>query len=518
MYRSLFIRVIQLHGFVKKSTSKKLILFSFILLNFNAIAQKSKPLVEGKVLLKDSVLHDLDLLEKALTEIHPGIYRYNTEEGIKTEFDVLRSRISNSISEAELMKRLAQTITKIRCGHTYLNPWNMDNELRTRLFGGQIYFPLGFKIIVGRFYVTHNASENEEIKKGAEILSINGVAIQTIYDSLKTIARSDGHNYAPFEPYLSVQNYTSYNWNAFDLYFPLFFPFAKPEFSITYQNFEETVSKRATLKALDKGARKAKMLERYGKEVLNNTDWTFDLSDPQVAIMRLGTFATWNFKDFNSKKWFKEAFQQIDELAIPNLIVDIRGNGGGLGEHANELMEYLVKEEIKCRETGKVLIRTTKVDEALLPYCETYYKNLLKGLPTFMYTDYNEQWYELKEKGDCVDINPTKKRFKGKVFLLGGPSNVSATYTLLKRANEYGFAATVGGVSGGNQQGINGGAYIFFRMPYSKMKVDIPLKFFAPAVQSPDAGIEPNVKIQYSQKDIAIGTDPHVEYVKSIIE
>ena len=71
----------------------------------------------------------------------------------------------------------------------------------------------------------------------------------------------------------------------------------------------------------------------------------------------------------------------------------------------------------------------------------------------------------------------------------------------------------VGRPSGGNQQGINGGDYFFFYLPYSGMEVDIPLKYFAPPTSKPDSGIIPDVIIRESQKQIYEGKDSVMAFV-----
>ncbi len=475
-------------------------------------------LVAGRALRRDSLLADITLLEKILTEIHPGIYRYNSPEAINLEFDRLRSRVYEGMTEAAFMKILAQSIKTIRCGHTYLNPWNMNAELRERLFGGRIYFPLGFSILNEQFIVTHNASEASGIRAGAAITSINGISAATILDSLSTIAKVDGNNNSPVAYYLSSNNFSAGHWQAFDLYYPLFFPLEDSRFTIEYQNFGEETTQTVTVEALTKEKREAVMKQRYSNAVSDNNRWSLDVSNPNLAVMRLNTFAIWKWKDFDQAKWFKQAFKTIRQLGIPNLAIDIRGNGGGISEPRNELISYLVPEKLDCSDAGKVLIRTTKVDPVFLPYSRTWNKIIFEGLPPQLYTRYDDTWYELKEEPDCRNIAPKRKGFEGQAFILGGPGNVSSTFTLLKKARHFGFAKFVGQESGGNQQGINGGEYIFFHLPHSKMEVDIPLKFFAPPGERPDAGVSPEVELTLTRADIALGRDPSMEYLLNIIE
>jgi|GEM_PF-1722495 len=475
-------------------------------------------LVSGRLLQKDSLLADIDLLERALTEIHPGIYRYNSPESINREFDRLRAQVYEGMTEAAFMKILAQSIKKIRCGHTYINPWNMNAGLRDRLFEGSIYFPLGFSILNGQFIVTHNASDASGIRPGVAITSINGISAKIILDSLSTVAKVDGNNNSPVPNYLSVSNFDARHWNAFDLYFPLFFPMEGAAFTITYQNFGAEAMQTVTLKALKKEERESIMKKRYGGSMPESSSWSLNLSNPDLAVLRLGTFAIWKWEDFDHTEWFQEAFDTIQQLGIPNLAIDIRGNGGGLSEPRDELISYLIRDKLDCSGASKSLIRTTKVDAAFIPHAKTWNQIIFEGLPPQFYTRYDDTFFELKEEAGCQEIIPKDNRFEGRAFILGGPGNVSATFTLLQKARHYGFATFVGQESGGNQQGINGGEYLFFYLPHSQMEVDIPLKYFAPPVEGPDAGVAPEVEITLTQDDIARGRDPYMEYLLEVIK
>ena len=353
---------------------RRIVFFLLSTLFISKLLHGQTSLVEGNTLEKNLIIEDLRILEKALTEIHPGIYRYNTPESIKKEFEAFKNSIPDQITEAEFMKGLAQLVSKIRCGHTYVNPWNMNTELRERLFGGKLFFPIGFEIVDKQFIATENASNFKSLQRGAEIISINGHPTTQVYDSLKTIARSDGNNYAPFRNYLSLNNYEEYLWEAFDLYFPLFFPFQESEFEVVFKNYGSEESQKIKVAALTKAERAEKMAKKYGAKILDSKRWSFEIVNDDLAIMKLGTFAIWNWKDFNYKNWFRDAFKQLKERDIKNLVIDIRGNGGGMGEPRDELMSYLTDKKLDCLEDGKILIRTIKVDESLHPYCDTYAK------------------------------------------------------------------------------------------------------------------------------------------------
>jgi hypothetical protein len=74
-----------------------------------------------------------------------------------------------------------------------------------------------------------------------------------------------------------------------------------------------------------------------------------------------------------------------------------------------------------------------------------------------------------------------------------------------------GAGKLVGVATGGNQRGINGGAFFFVRLPASGIEFDLPLIGTFPPVSAPDEGIEPDVKVETSALDIATGIDAPLE-------
>jgi hypothetical protein len=484
------------------------LLFSFFFALANAQSQV--------FLTGDSLLRDIDLLEKAITEIHPGIYRYNDTTSIAQLFNNLRSKAQSGMTESEFMIALAQTTAKFKCGHTYVNPWNMKASIRNRLFGKEIYLPFGTRVIDYRIFITYNLSEYDNIEVGAEILGINGVSTGDILDSLNTVAKYDGNNQASVGRYLSITEFGTKDWEAFDLYFSLFFPFEDGKVKLKYQNFESARTQEVMIKALSKRARQDRFISKFGDQQLDTDRWSLEFVSPNYAHLKIGTFAIWNWEGFDHKLWFKEAFEKIDSSGYTNLVVDIRDNGGGLGEPRDELMSYLLKDTLKCTNGPRVLIRTTRVDPSLKPYSDTWVKQIFEGLPASTYEPLNDGFYLLKESKECENLIPKKRSFKGNVFILGGPSNVSATFLLLDQAKKNGFGTFVGQTTGGNLQGINGGEYIFFYMPYSGMEVDIPLKYFA-YENMPDSGVKPDYPISLTQRNLATNDDPWLRKVDELL-
>lgn len=104
-------------------------------------------------------------------------------------------------------------------------------------------------------------------------------------------------------------------------------------------------------------------------------------------------------------------------------------------------------------------------------------------------------------------ISPKGPRFRGKVIVLSGAQNSSATFQFIDLVCKSGLARIYGQPTGGNQRGINGGSFFFVRLPNSGLEADLPLVGVFPNGPKPDAGLLPDVRIKPRMEDFATGYD-----------
>ncbi|MFM9827515.1 MAG: peptidase S41, partial [Sphingomonas sp.] len=108
-------------------------------------------------------------------------------------------------------------------------------------------------------------------------------------------------------------------------------------------------------------------------------------------------------------------------------------------------------------------------------------------------------------------ITPASKRLTLPVATLIGPTNSSATFQFALMARASGKVRLFGRTTGGNQRGINGGAFFFVRLPASGLEFDLPLIGNFATRPVPDAGLAPDVMIAPTPADIAAGRDPALD-------
>ena len=67
------------------------------------------------------------------------------------------------------------------------------------------------------------------------------------------------------------------------------------------------------------------------------------------------------------------------------------------------------------------------------------------------------------------------RRFAGDVFVIVDASCSSATLQFAQIIQQNRLGLLAGESTGGNQRGINGGAFFFLRLPSSRIEIDVPL-------------------------------------------
>jgi C-terminal processing protease CtpA/Prc len=199
-----------------------------------------------------------------------------------------------------------------------------------------------------------------------------------------------------------------------------------------------------------------------------------------------------------------------------DLVIDLRGNEGGLGV-GDVILSHLITKDL-AEDSIIRRVRYRKTPEDLLPYLETWdpsFKNWGEAAK-----DPKDGFYRLVRSDDDARgsaIKPALPTFTGRVWVLVGAENSSATFEFAQTVQRNRLGALVGQPTGGNQRGINGGAFFFLRLPGSKIEMDLPLIGTFRDGDRPDAGLEPDIRVTPTVEDIALGRDAEMEAVRARI-
>lgn len=439
---------------------------------------------------------DVAILRDAYETLHPGLYRYNTPAAMSARFDALARTWSRPQTRAEAYLSLSRFLTTVKCGHTYANFYNQADAAQAALFDAQRLLPFHFAWINGRMVVLANQSGDARLDRGAEVLSVDGQATPRILRTLLAYARSDGGNDAKRRALLEVRGFDGYE--TFDVFFGLVY---RPGAAVRLRVRPPGASRAVTLEAatIDLAARRAL---RVGEADGDAPAWSVTYPAAGVALLTMPNWAlydsSWDWRGF-----LDQSFADFAARGVNRLIVDIRGNEGGL-DCGDEIIARLIDAPL-AREAYARRTRYRQTPERLNRYLDTWDAS---------FRDWGDDavargdgLYDLRGDAGVDEIAPKGPRFRGGVDVLIDAQNSSATFQFAHAIKTHRLGRLIGQPTGGNQRGINGGAFFFLRLPASGLEADLPLIGRFPLTPKPDAGVTPDVAIALTRDDIRDGRD-----------
>ncbi len=471
---------------------------------------------ENIVLLQpEQMQKDAKVLKEALTTLHPGLYRYNTKAQIENSFAEVDSKVQKPLDEKQFYLLISQLVEKIKCGHTFMNPLNLNDNVAERIFSNQV-LPFYFVLIDGKIIVTHNISENTSIQRGDVITEINGVRAAKIIDKLLTVSRGDGNNSLGKRlNNINLLPEEVYGHALFDIYFPLLFQKNSDQFTVAVTKFNGKRSK-FKVSAITPEQKKSAYEKQFGKIPQAEETWEYKSLSEQTAYMKFGTFAFWN-SDFQWKSYLETAFINLNSKpSVKNLIIDLRGNEGGNGEIRDEILSYITPKPTRGEFNSTNCYRSLKINDSLLPYLSTWDKRFKqpKNSDDFFMNEIG--LYERKIGNSTAMVTPKPNRFKGNVYLLTDPVNSSSTFDMAWTFQENKLGKIIGEKTGGTKQGLNGGEMFFLTLPDTKFEIDLPILYYY-VKNVPDEGVTPDYIVKTTLENVRNSVDSQLDFTMNLI-
>lgn len=444
---------------------------------------------------------DIAILRKAYGTIHPGLHRYATPAEVVARFDALERAFGKAMDLPSAYLTLSRFLATVKCGHTYANFYNQSDKVAAALFGGRNKVPFEFRWLGTRMVVTENRSRDARLEPGTEVLAINGRPVAAILNELMAFARADGGNDAKRRALLEVRGIDAYE--TFDVFYGLLY---RPvgTYRLTVRLPGQSAESVLEVPALDLAERQSTQRKPAAKDAAK---WTLSFPAERTALLTMPDWVMYNTK-WDWIGFLDAAFAQMLDRRATGLIVDLRENEGG-NDCGNEIIARLIDRDLPL-EAYERRVRYRRTPGELDAYLDTWdpsFKTLGEKAE-----DIGGGFYRLPANPDNGNlIRPKGPRFTGKVAVLTSAQNSSATFQFASVVKANRLAQLVGETTGGNQRGINGGAYFFVRLPASGIEADLPLIGYFPRGPKPDAGVEPDVAVVPTLADIAARRDVALE-------
>lgn len=446
---------------------------------------------------------DIEAAEQTLKRNHPSLYWYSSPEQIEASFNRAYLLADDSLTENAFKNLLAETVFPIRCGHTSVRlSENYGRYMRGRAPQG---FPLNLKIADdSTLIVTNNFNRRDSVlKPGMKILSINGLAARRVIDTLFPLVAIDG-----YAKYFSYQNIS----NSFASYYNSRFPALK-KFTVEYVNEkEETVS--LSIPALGNGR------DTTRRQIINAPPPTTSTRRRRIEAVRSFTidssknFALLRITSFTrylKKSYLRKTFRQLQDQQIPNLIIDVRNNGGGLIKSSLLLTRFVKQEPFYF--TDSIFSKTRVIRSSTARIKKRFVHNLGMLLLNRKQTDSMFRFSFFQKQ-----YRPKANAYNGNLIVLTGGYSFSATTMFLSNIKGQNNVTLLGEETGGGFYGNNGVFIPEMVLPNTKLRVRLPLyRIVNNRNYVKGTGVLPDVEVKATAESIKLNKDPKLEKAIELI-
>lgn len=450
---------------------------------------------------------DIAIIREILTTLHPGLYRYNSPKSIDGELRRLEQQWVEQPALAARYLNLSRFLATMKCGHSYANFFNQSKSVTNELFERNSRLPFSFKWIDEQMVVLQDQSGTGSLPRGTLVKAMNGVRAKDMLASLLPYVRADGNNAGKRRALLSVTG--ADRIETFDVFHGLIYGTLGSDGRELKSGYHRMrVCLPGTMRDVEVELPPLTLAQR--QSFMTGWDyrgdgpvWEWTMRDDGIAVLKMDGWALYDSK-WAWEPWLND---RLDSLkGAKGLIVDIRENEGGL-DCGDVILSRLAAKDIVKPKADR-LVRYIKTPMHLNPYLDTWddsfrdWGDQVERL--------NDRYYKLKRWDDAGILPAKAPRVTVPMAVLTSAQNSSATYQFADLAKQLGLATLVGETTGGNQRGINGGAFFFARLPESGIEFDVPLIGYFPAEKKPDAGIEPDIYVPLTARAIASGDDPQM--------
>jgi hypothetical protein len=407
---------------------------------------------------------DYSIFRGALEESHPGVYWYTPKSEMDKYFDWGKEQLKDSLNEEGFRKVLSYVTSKINCGHTVTRASKAFMKYRDTSFNN--IFPLSLKIWSDTATIAANLiRKDSQLTRGVVVKSIDHRPISTILDTLCQYISSDGYNLT--HKYQALSNRGGFGaaftslFGQKENYFIDYVSNDGRERSVSIPSYNpkaDTINRIAITRFA-----KIPRAERK-KQILNATRNLRIDSLHQTAFMDLGSFS----RGLKLKSFFKNSFKDIKNKKIQNLVIDVRGNGGGSVTNSTFLTKFIVDRKFKVADSLYANNRNSKYKK----YIDGYFFNRL--FMVFMTAKKKDGKYHFGYFERHYFNYKRKDHYNGKLYILTGGNSFSATTLFTQTVKPQDNVIVVGEETGGGAYGNSAWLIPDLILPQTGIRVRLP--------------------------------------------
>src|SRR5690606_23906150 len=262
--------------------------------------------------------------------------------------------------------------------------------------------------------------------------------------------------------------------------------------------------------------------------------YSFEMKTPQVGLLNLRWFGMATGKDDPAfevyVRFLDSIFFVLDELNIPNLIIDVRNNPGGSDPTFEQPVMYLSDHTFKENLEAHIIF-----DPSTIPYKEHFWGvstteridslTLANGMEFL--NDYFDEFKDGKSRQNQKHnpvYHPKSPAFTGNLYLLINENTASAASHFASLVKAYARNVTLVGVETvGGYYSHNGHIPVVYELPNSEIKTKFSIVYVVhDAPEKPDQpegrGVLPHYEVWPKLDDFLEHKDTQMEFVLGLIE
>lgn len=464
---------------------------------------KKTELTENYSLSKQEMLQDFEIFKSIYTEANAGLYKYRTKHKIDSVFSKNRAEIKNNSSYREFYNILWNVIDYTGSCHNELTyPDSLDNHLSKQ----KIFFPIPLKYLENKIYTNFNY---ENIPIGSEIVSVNNINVNQFATSIAKYVSTDGFNTTG--KYAKIET----DWLPFYIYLAMG---KQSQFEIEYKTQNSDNLKKSTIASVSYKGFYRNYRKRYSKDFENeiSEDYSYThLDSINAGLLQVHTFSMGGPETEGHKKYatfLDSVFSTLNTQKVKNLIVDVRGNGGGNDPNDILLYSYLTQRDFRENKTAFTIFQD-------VPFPNYYIDDDIDELPMELkeeHSIYKDGKYYQNDSFNKI-WKPKQNAFKGRIILLVDPFVASAgsLFASLIKSDEN--TIVIGEETLGGYYGHTGHIPVTYELPNSKLKLTFSIVDLEQDVRELmdekfGNGIVPDFKIGQSHEDFINSKDTQLNY------
>jgi C-terminal processing protease CtpA/Prc len=450
-------------------------MFIFLAISCCGCASENK----AQELTKLDASEDLEMLKAEFEKYHPGYNRYTSPDSMAYYFELVEKNLSD-MSKLDFYKQINYLVSKVRCGHTRTRMNSKDNS---KFIDSNVFLPFTVNLLNDRLYI--NQSLNLElVSPGDEIISINGMSVDEIVTTIFDHLSSDGFIET------GMQRRTERHFNYF---FQLYLANGANTYLLKLE--KEGIKREISIKG-----QTWRDLETIQRLVQSSQLLSID-HDTNFSYLKIGTFSNASLENggHNFTSFLEKSFAELKAKSVENLILDLRGNGGGKDEFGALLNSYLLQKPFGYFHRIEVT--------------DSYsgYGNL---------DHVGDQNLMTSHSGLAIQ-QVQQNNFDGKLYLLVDGWTFSTAADVASVLENLDRAIIIGEETGGGQNGNTSGASKSVILINSGISVNIPMwKYTTARKNQHDSGrgVIPNYRVRPTIEQILNDEDAQLIYCLELIK